>query len=158
MSAQTSYDRNSEIAFAGMKTDAGFDRVESYLAEGAIPFGNGVVKGTDLDQVKNAAAPGDIFRGFAVHKHKEPSAVGANDAEYVDEEAVSVLTQGVIWVEYETTLAVPVVDDDAYVNVDVGGAELGRVTGVVGTNLPTGGKIKQVDTSTGLAAVQINLP
>lgn len=40
--AQTAYDRDQAVAMAGMKADSGFDRVESFTADGAIPFGRGV--------------------------------------------------------------------------------------------------------------------
>ncbi len=158
MSVQTSYPRNAEIAFAGMKVDLGFDRVESFLAEGAIGFGLGVQAGTGDDQVLVSGSVG-VFRGVAVHKHTEPSAVGANDAQYLDERTVSVLRQGLIWMPIETSnQGVIAVDDAAFVNVVIGGAELGKVTSVSVANLATNGVVRQVDTTTQLAAIEFNLP
>lgn len=36
---QTSYSLNQGVSFAGMKADSRFDTVESFIAEGIIPFG-----------------------------------------------------------------------------------------------------------------------
>ncbi len=40
--SQTAYNRDHAESMAGMKADAGFDRVESFSADGAVPFGRGV--------------------------------------------------------------------------------------------------------------------
>lgn len=50
--SQTSYNQDQPEAFAGMKADSGFDRVESFLAEGAIGFGLGLVAGDSEDEVR----------------------------------------------------------------------------------------------------------
>ena len=159
MSVQTSYNSNSDVAFAGMKADSGFDRVNSGIGEGTIPFGHGLIAGTNTEtQVKNADVAG-VFRGISVHKHREPSAVGANDAEYAGEEMVSALTQGRIWCAVETSVSGSIaIDDDVFINVDIGGAELGKITDTVGTNIATGGKVVKVDAALELAQIEINLP
>lgn len=51
--SQTSYDRNFDEAYAGMKADSGFDRVESFQARTAVPFGRGVSAETgDVNEVQ----------------------------------------------------------------------------------------------------------
>lgn len=159
--SQTSYDINQGESYAGMKADSRFDTVESKIAEGAIPFGIGVVAGTDAErQVKTAALSTDTFRGVSVHEHVEKDASG--NAQYADEKMVSVLRKGLIVVVVETTVAAPAIDDDAYVNTAVGGAELGRFTEVSTGNIATGGKFRKVGLTgpdgEALALVEINLP
>jgi len=254
MSVQTSYPQNAPVAFPGMKADSGFDRVVSRLAEEDIPFGYGLVGGTDKENqvrmpvlnqsilsidadlissnstvatvngnsttatvfatdhettmaaiaTKIAALAGvdtatyagtgrDIvivgdegvaisasavttggasqgtwtqaqssiekFVGLAVHIHKEPSGVGLNDAEYKDEESVSVMRQGVLWALVETSNQGTLkAEDDVYINVAIGGAEKGKVTSVSTGNVSTGGTVLTYDSSTKLAKVEINLP
>jgi len=46
--AQVTYTREIDEAFAGLKADAGFDRVESFLAIEAVDFGLGLVRSDDL--------------------------------------------------------------------------------------------------------------
>lgn len=159
MTVQTSYPLNSEQAFAGMKADVGFDRVESFLAEGSIEFGVGVIGGTTAgEQVKTADAVARLL-GISLHIHKEPSAPGLNDAKYNDKDSVSVLTQGQVWMPVETsnqgTIAI---GDPAFINVAIVGAELGKVTSVATANVAVGGFIEEYDSATKLALVSINLP
>jgi hypothetical protein len=156
MSGQTSYPLNSDIAFAGMKADLGFDRIISKIGEGEINFGRGVVIGTTDDQVKIPTVVA-TFRGFSVHTHKMPSAPGLSDAKYNDEDLVSVMTRGTLWVAIETSNT-PAIDDPVFVNVAIGGAELGKVTDVSVGNIATGAIFREVNTSLKLARVEINLP
>ena len=100
MSQQTNYNFDFNRAFAGMKSDARFDEVVTGIAEGSIGFGYGVVIGTAQSQVKVPATATDSFRGIALHIHKEQSTAGVQDAQYLDEEAVSVLTQGAVIVPW----------------------------------------------------------
>lgn len=247
---QTSYNRDFGIAFAGMKADIRFDTVESFLAEGAVPFGYGIVAGSDLEKqvrvpslnksvlsidadlvasnstiatVNGNSAPAEVFdtdhdtsmanlataialldgvasavvsasrditiigengtaidasavttlgasqgtwtqvqtsndalRGLAVHQHVEQSSAGVQDAEYRDEDTVSVLRQGQLWMPYVTAIT-PAIDEDAYINVQIT-AQAGKLTNVSSGNVAIGGKIRQVDTTLKLARVDINLP
>lgn len=161
MSNQTSVDIDFVQAFAGLIGDLRTKIIESALAEGSVRFGIGVVAGTDKDtQIKEVAADTETFRGFAVQKHKARN-ISTNVTEYVDEEAVDYLRQGVIWCPVETTVATVVVDVPAFLNVAVGGVELGRVTEVSTANLATGGKFRKLATGPDgedLALVEINLP
>ena len=53
---QTSYDINTDEAFAGLKVDSRFDTVETKLAQGSIGFGLGVMSGQDaVNQVRDPA-------------------------------------------------------------------------------------------------------
>jgi hypothetical protein len=76
-------------AIAGMKADAGFDRVESFPAGEAIPFGVAVGKAAD-GSIKPGKA--DAIAGVALHTHTRRM----NGYDKFD--TVSVLTRGLAWV------------------------------------------------------------
>lgn len=157
--SQTSIQRDFSIAFAGMKSDSRFDHVDTGIAEGAIGFGLGVEPGTDPERQVQLVSGVNELLGVALHKHKEQSTAGAQDAAYADTEAVSVLRKGTVWMPIEDSqIGVLAARDVAYINVAIGGAELGKVTGVSTANIPTGGRVKRVDDALGLAEVEINLP
>ena len=75
-------------AIAGMKADAGFDRVESFPAGEAIPFGVAVGKAAD-GSIKPGKA--DAIAGVALHTHTRMNGYDKFDT-------VSVLTRGLAWV------------------------------------------------------------
>lgn len=82
------FDELMPVAFAGMKGDMGFDRVESHPSAAEIPFG--VVVGMNGDgRVEKGKATRAI--GIALHSH----AVTGNG--YKQYEAVSVMTRGLAW-------------------------------------------------------------
>lgn len=54
--SQTSYNINQGVAYAGMKADSRIDTVESKSAEGAVPFGYGVLSGNE-SAVNNVRIP-----------------------------------------------------------------------------------------------------
>lgn len=74
-------------ARAGMKADAGFDRVESFPAAGTIGFGRVVGINADGAVVQGA---GTRFAGIALHTHTKID-------NYVQYDDVSVLTRGLAW-------------------------------------------------------------
>ncbi|MGJ8513133.1 hypothetical protein R84981_002774 [Carnimonas sp. R-84981] len=74
-------------AFAGLKADAGFDRVESYPAGGDVPFG--VVLTADNDDIASAGGSGRII-GVSLHTHTRPNA-------YKQYDCISTLTRGWAW-------------------------------------------------------------
>lgn len=74
-------------AFAGMKADAGFDRVESFPAGGDVPFG--VVLTADDDDIVAAGGDGRIV-GLSLHTHTRPNA-------YQQYDCISILTRGWAW-------------------------------------------------------------
>lgn len=254
--SQTSYSVNQPVAFAGLKANAQFDKVESFLAEGAIDFGLGLVKGTSNDQVKvpilnvsilsidadlitsnstvatvngnsttatvfatdhdttmaaiaakiallddvvsavvtpgardititgtnsviitasavttagasqgtwtQAQSSGDVFRGISIHQHVEKAFL-TGVAQYLDEDAVSTLRQGEVWMRQEDSdVGTLAVDDAVYVNAQIGGAQIGRVTSVSTGNvlIPTG-VCRELSTDpdgNGIARIDINIP
>lgn len=99
------------VAFAGMKADAGFDRVESFPAAGNIGFG--CVCGVNASNQVVAGA-GTRIAGIALHSHTIRD-------QYTQYDEVSVMTRGLVWA--------PVVDGGA---VTDGGPVQFDSTGAVG--------------------------
>lgn len=92
----------------------------------------------------------DTFRGVSVATQKEQDSSG--NVQYVANEAVSVMRQGVIWVE--TSKAVNA-DSAAY--VDMTGA-IGKFTDASSGNIATGGVFRSTVAAAGLAKLEVNLP
>jgi len=160
--SQTAYTIDQPEAFAGMKGDSEFDKVESKAAEGVVGFGLGLEAGTDpVDQVKVPSDAAGVFRGISIHQHVEPLSDGS--VQYLDTQTVGVLRQGKVWMQQESsdidTLAV---DNAVFVNVAIAGVQLGRVTSVSTSNLsiPTGvcRKITVDPDGISIALIEINLP
>lgn len=80
------YENQMKPAFAGMKADAGFDRVETFAAAGALAFGVAV-----SETAGKVAAGNTTVRGVSVHSH---TVTGAG---YQECDAVSVMTRGLVW-------------------------------------------------------------
>ena len=160
---QTQYNIDQPEAFAGLIGDSGVTRKETGLAEGIIKFGLGLVVGTDTErQVKVPSSPGDVVRGISIHQHVE-QALNTGVAEYKDEDAVDVMRRGLVWMRQEDSdVGTLVIDDPAYINVAIGGAQLGRVTSVSTGNdlIPTGvvRKLSNDPEGNGIALIEINLP
>ena len=91
-----------------------------------------------------------IFKGIALHTHKEPTSAGV--ANYAANDAVNVLRQGGAMIE--TGVAVSS-GDKAYVDMSGG---IGKFTNVSAGNLPTGGRFASNVATAGLAKIEINLP
>lgn len=107
-------------AFAGMKADAGFDRVETLPAAGDIGFG--CVCGEDADG-RAVAGAGTKVSGVAVHSH---AITGGGYSQF---DAVSVMRRGLVWC--------PVVDaGDVTKNGAVQFSATGEVGDAAGTALP----------------------
>ena len=153
-----------DVAQAGQKVGLDFDHVESYAAEGAVPFGVGVVLGTDPEkQVAVASADTESFAGISVFTHKQEQGIdqGASmgaqystGAEYRDTDTVNVLRRGRVWVEVTAEVEA---GDDAYVDVTTDGEE-GKFTDEATDNLETGGVFRTGADVGELAVVEINLP
>lgn len=104
----TIYSDRMEVAFAGMKADSGDDRVESYPAGVAVPFGRVVgINPAAMGQaspVDNPIAylPAAIANfkpvGAAVHSHTAAAANLPTDG-YAQYDCLSVMTRGLMWVE-----------------------------------------------------------
>src|SRR4029079_3530251 len=84
--------------FAGMKADAGDDRVESYPV-GAADVGFGRVVSTSVDDVLVQGA-GPSIRGISLHSHAIPGPV------YKQFDCASVMTKGLVWARVTTSGAV----------------------------------------------------
>lgn len=160
---QLTYNIDQPEAFAGLIGDSAVTRKESFLAEAAVGFGLGLVDGTDINrQVKVPTGTGDTVRGISIHQHVEQALV-TGVSEYADEDAVSVMRQGTIWMRQETSdVGTLAVDDTVSINVAIGGAQLGRVTSVAAANvsIPTAvcRKLSTDPEGNGIALIEINLP
>lgn len=150
-------------AQAGQKADAGYDHVESFAAEGAVPFGYGVVAGTAANQVQVADDDGDDFVGISLFTHAQQQGIDqsaakgeqfSTGAEYRDGDTVNVLRRGRVYVTVTASVSA---GDDAYVDVETGGEE-GQFTNVSTDNLATGGVFRTDADSGELAVVEVNLP
>lgn len=87
------YEHMMDTAFAGMKADSGEDRVETWPAASAIPFG--VIVGMDSNK-RVVAGGGTRTLGIALHSHSV-----ATDG-YQQHDPVSVMTRGLAWVKCAT--------------------------------------------------------
>ena len=106
------YDDQMEIAFAGMKADSGDDRVESFPAGIAVPFGRIVVTNPAVttrahatDNVPAflpAAIASQKARGVAIHSH---TVVNVPEG-YALYDCMSVMTKGLAWVEAAAATAI----------------------------------------------------
>ena len=100
---QTSYTQDYVIGQAGQIADISDRTIDSFAAEGEIGFGIAVARGTNKQkQVIPFAGTG--FVGISVFEHNE-------NGLYKDEDSVSVMTSGRIYV---TTAATVVAGTTAY--------------------------------------------
>lgn len=154
---QTSVDLFCDAAAAGMIADMTNTEIESYSAQVGVDFGSALVKGSTTDQVKlptTAADVSDHFRGFAKRDvMREP---GATDYRATD--TVPVVRKGKIWVSYEGT---PVEDGVVFIVNGSGAGTAGKIrhdaNGGAATQL-SGAIVRRIDTTLGLAQIQVNLP
>ncbi len=85
------YENYQQPAFAGMKGDAGDDRVESFPV-GAAGLGLGLVAGTDANGILVPGA-GTQVRGISLHSH---TITGPG---YVQYDCASMMTKGHVWAQ-----------------------------------------------------------
>ncbi len=131
---QTSYARTYDKAASGQLGDTGPHRVESFTNdEGTdIPAGIAVVQKAEgtCDEYDNSS---DVVLGVTVLSYaKDPSGLSGEDA--IEDGAVcGVLTEGAIWVQVETTIAVT---DAVYVRhtAEAPDLQLGRFRNDADTN------------------------
>jgi len=114
------YEDYQSRAFAGMKGDAGNDRVESFPV-GAAGLGFGLVAGTDADG-RLVPGAGAKLRGVSLHTH---TITGGG---YLQFDSASTLTRGHAWAQVADGGAVT---EDGPVHFDADG----RVSDA-GTELP----------------------
>jgi|SRR5690554_3942069 len=118
-----------DVAQAGQKYDIRPDVVASFAAEGEVAPGAPVMRGTDPErQAEVSDASG--FVGVALFTHTLEQAFPGGGASYAEGDAVSVLTQGAVYVE--SSVDAVVAGETAYVTA------AGAYTNVEGTNLAIG--------------------
>jgi len=134
---QTSYTQDYVIGQAGQIADISDITIDSFAAEGEIGFGIAVARGTNKQkQVIPFAGTG--FVGISVFEHNE-------NGLYKDEDSVSVMTSGRIYV---TTAATVVAGTTAYAE---------NVTGAI-TNVPAVATAigKFLTSGTGIVVLELN--
>lgn len=96
MSAQTSYEINQPVAYAGQVYANHAHEIISLLAEGVIAFGVAVGRGTDAAR-QAVAGLGTGYQGVAIRSLEREGAINTGDITYKDKEAVGVMKTGWIW-------------------------------------------------------------
>lgn len=150
MAQTTGYGFTSTVAQAGQKADMMNDVVGSYAAEGVVPFGVGLIRGTADNQAKVADSAAGDFVGVALFTHTVEQAL-AGVAEYADTDTVSALEFGRVYME---TVGAFTAGASAYVIV-AAGATQGQLTATATANLGPIGKFKTSGTGA-LALVEID--
>jgi len=165
MSQTGNYGFSLDAAQAGQLAGMDYDHIESFAAEGAIPFGRGVIFGTDA--TKQVAVPADAtgtFAGIAVFTHSQEQGLDetanlgqeyTTGAEYRDTDTVNVLRRGRVY--GELTEDGVTAGETAYVDVSTSGEE-GKFTSVSTDNLATGGVFRTGGDTGDLVIVEIQLP
>lgn len=156
MSQTTGYDFTSAVAQAGQMVDTRTRVVETFAAEGTIPFGRIVVEGTDPErQVKLISDAGDNIAGVALFDHTRENALLTNLAEYADGDAVGVVRRGQVWVE--AAAAVTTCGVAAYAVAT--GSNAGKVTPTASgaAAIPTG-VLRSTGDAGDLVKLEINMP
>lgn len=150
------YGFRMDVGQAGQLVDLRAKVVESYAAEGSVGFGRGLTWGTTPGkQVAIPAASDDEFVGISIFTHAQENALVSGLAYYHDEDSVSVLRQGLIWVTVNDDVSA---GDDAYVDVSNEDSGLhGNFTNVALGNLATGFKFRTSASAGNLAALEIAL-
>ena len=131
------YGDKKYIGFAGMKADSGDDRVESYAAVGALPFGRIVT----ADYGAGTASIGGTGTGITVHTHVNPDG-------YKDKDNAGVMVFGNIWAGIKTgeevTAGSKVTFEESTGLLAATGADLKGAIIVDVATLKDGSKIAQV--------------
>lgn len=132
-------------ARAGMKADAGFDRVESFPAAGDVRFGH--VCGVNADGAVVEGA-GTRIAGVALHTHTKID----NYAQYDD---VSVLTRGLVWC---VVVGGGAVTEGGAVEFDAAGAVRDASAGTAYPNAVFRSGAETMGDGTVLACVELHSP
>ena len=131
------YGDKKDIGFAGMKADSGDDRVESYAAAGAIPFG----RVATANYAAGTVAIGGTGTGITVHTYVKPNG-------YQDKDNAGIMVFGNIWAAIktgETVTAGSKVKFEALTGlIAATGADLKGAIIVAVETLKDGSKIAQV--------------
>lgn len=144
---QTDY--NDRVALvAGMITKGGVTEVQSKIAEVALEFGTGVVRGTDVErEVKAPTAGTDEFMGIVAFNQNVDGNLAIGDD-------VSLVTKGSVAVPVPSAVTVAA-GETAYV-VATGG-DAGKFTNVSTDNVATGAVFGTAKQNDNLATIRIDL-
>lgn len=134
---QTSYTQDYVVGQVGQIADISNRTIDSFAAEGEIAFGIAVARGTNK-QKQVIPFAGSGFVGVSVFEHNE-------NGLYKDEDSVSVMTSGRIYV---TTAATVVAGTTAYA-IDATGA----ITNVATSATAIG---KFLTSGTGIVVLELN--
>jgi hypothetical protein len=151
---QTSVSMNMPRARAGQLAHAfKSEDIRTMLAEGAVPFGHGVVEGTATRQGKVPSADTQVFAGFAALTQALESRTGSSAPGYADDEALNVCNWGAVWCQCTDT-NLPSVNGSVYVVVGTGNA--GKLTSSASGNINISTKVvvREVDSDLKLALVE----
>lgn len=123
MSQTQDYGYSLDKGQAGQKYDIRPDTVMSFAAEGAVDFGAPVMRGTDPEK-QCETSDASSFLGIALFTQ------ATEEDGYLDEDAVSVLTNGAVWVESGADTIVTgetayITSAGAYTNVSTDNLEVG---------------------------------
>lgn len=128
MTAQTSYEQNQQIAFAGMVfAQAPRDVVSRSVETGPVAFGVAVSRGTNKDsQAVAGGATG--FLGIALRVLDMEGAANTGAVSYATSETVAILREGYVWAVCPTGCVAgdPVKYTDATGVLDSGAAAAGE--------------------------------
>ena len=127
MSVQTATAYTTVLApgYKGAVADANDALITSALAEGDIPVGVAVVRGTADSRGVKVPTAGGIFEGVVIRNLHQLEDASTGVLEVQDGKEAPVLRRGDVWVEVEDTVAI---DDPVYYQ-DVGGLFRMDVTG-----------------------------
>lgn len=157
MPVQTSYTRNMPRAKQGLIAwDFGTADLTSVAAQGVIPFGAAVVKGSA--ERTGIVGSADIL-GFAACSILNVYQIDNNAEAFGPTEMVPVMREGYIWIKNEGTAAI-LEGDDVYVNATgklVNSAAAGAVV-VTGSRVEKGGPIGEfilIRVKTGIPSVAV---
>ena len=160
MPIQTAYSYTNDLLLPGMPVDV-IDKVDlTAFSTSVIDFGVGVVydgAATDTTslKVKAPTASGGTFIGVSVYRHKQPS-TSDKKAQYEAKEAVSIRTQGRIYVYAEEA-----VNPTLPVHLRFAGGTSGSFRASVdgsNTQAVSSAVWVSVTTGAGLAVLELNRP
>jgi hypothetical protein len=135
---------------AGQKADIGFDRVDSFAAEGVVHFGAPVTRGTDpAKQCRQVAGANDTFLGIGLFTQAMEQKLLVGLAQYDDKDTVNVLRKGRCLVRVSEDV---VAGDAAYVDL---GDTLLTFCKTAASNVATGGHFETSALSGELAWIEI---
>lgn len=144
----TDYALDHPAALAGMPVNLKGNKFISRVAEGVIPFGRIVTRGSGSRSCILPTAAGDVL-GVS-HRTLAIQANSSEVVEYADKREVGILEEGEIWLECDETVVEG--DDAFYVNGSGAGvagrvrndAAAGDATVLVNAKIESGGTIGQL--------------